>query len=112
MELPEEAMPPAEAAEPVAIATFHATFEAELAKTRLEDAGIPAFLTNEQLVNVNWLLSNATGGVRLFVPAEREAEARALLATEVSEEEVAAAEQAWEQEEQPAEESGATSTEG
>jgi len=47
---------------------------ANLARTRLEAAGIPCFLSNEHLVSLLPLYSPITGGVRLHVRA-RDAEA-------------------------------------
>nr|WP_262903445.1 DUF2007 domain-containing protein [Hymenobacter psoromatis] len=40
---------------------------AHLARTRLEAAGIPCFLTNENLVSLNRMYSPVAGGVRLHV---------------------------------------------
>ena len=48
-----------------------------MVRTRLEHEGIECFINDEHLVSVNWLLSNAVGGVRLKVKredAERAAE--------------------------------------
>jgi hypothetical protein len=54
---------------------------AHVARTRLEAAGIPCFLTNENLVSLNRLYSHIAGGVRLHVrQADAEAAADSLRA--------------------------------
>jgi hypothetical protein len=62
----------------VTIATFNRPVEAHLAKTKLESEGIVCFVTDEQLVQVNWLFPHA-GGVKLKVPAEHSQRARDIL---------------------------------
>lgn len=54
--------------------------EAHIVRGRLEAEGIPAVVGNEYLVTQNWLLSLATGGVVVRVPAEMLEEARAVIA--------------------------------
>lgn len=54
----------------VTVAAFDAAPEAYIIKGLLEQAGIPAFIRNEHLVGVQWLYSNAVGGVQVQVPAE------------------------------------------
>ena len=49
------------------IATFSKPEEAHLFRTRLEAAGISAFVQDEYVVQLNWLLSNAIGGVRVQI---------------------------------------------
>jgi len=49
------------------IATFSKPEEAHLLRTRLESAGIPAFVQDEHLVQLDWLYSNAIGGVRVQI---------------------------------------------
>lgn len=51
----------------VTIAAFSQSIDAHVLKTRLEDEGIECFLADEHLVSINWLLSDAVGGVRLKV---------------------------------------------
>jgi len=53
----------------VTVATFSRPVEAHLAKTKLESEGIPCFVTDEQLVQVNWLFPNTIGSVKLKVHA-------------------------------------------
>jgi len=63
----------------VTVATFSQPVEAHLARTRLEAEGIRCIVADEFLVRVNWLLSNAIGGVKLMVPAWEADRARELL---------------------------------
>jgi rubredoxin len=52
------------------IATFSKPEEAHLFRTRLEAAGIPAFVQDENLIQMDWLYSNAIGGVRVQIADE------------------------------------------
>ena len=52
----------------VTIARYSFPYEARLAKGLLDGHGIPAFVFDEHLITMNWLYSNAIGGVRLLVP--------------------------------------------
>jgi len=54
----------------VTIATFSFPHEAHLAKAQLDAFGIPSFIADEHTINMQWLFSNAMGGVRLQVPQE------------------------------------------
>lgn len=61
----------------IVLTTYPNPLDAHLARTRLEAAGIPCFLSNEALVTLNVMYSPAAGGVRLHVyarDAERAAE--------------------------------------
>jgi Putative prokaryotic signal transducing protein len=49
------------------IATFSKPEEAHLFRTRLEAAGIPAYVQDENLIQLDWLYSNAIGGVRVQI---------------------------------------------
>jgi predicted RNA-binding Zn-ribbon protein involved in translation (DUF1610 family) len=60
---------------PVIVARFGTVAQAELARSALDAAGIDAEVTDEEVVTMNWLYSNAVGGVRLLVAAEDQAEA-------------------------------------
>ena len=53
----------------VTVGTFSQGVDAHLARTKLESEGIQCMVSDEYLVRVNWLLSNAVGGVKLMVPA-------------------------------------------
>ena len=58
---------------------FHPT-DAHIAAGKLRSEGIPVFLLGINHASVNWLLSNALGGIRIQVPAQYVDEARKLLA--------------------------------
>jgi hypothetical protein len=62
------------------IATFSKPDDAHLLRMRLGAAGIEAFLQDENLVQLDWLLSNAVGGVRVQVADDDLPAALALLA--------------------------------
>jgi hypothetical protein len=57
----------------VTVATFSAAPEAHAVRMRLEAAGITVYLADEFTVTMDWLLSNAIGGVKVQVSA-RDAE--------------------------------------
>jgi len=61
----------------VFLESYYEPMAANLARTRLEAAGIPCFLSNENLVSLMPLYSPITGGVRLHV---RRGDAEAALA--------------------------------
>jgi hypothetical protein len=68
----------------VTIAKYLYPYEADLAKSRLEAEGIPAFAADEYIVRFDWFYSNAVGGIRLQV-AEEDAElAMEILASDLS----------------------------
>jgi len=54
----------------VTIATFQDTIKANIYKAKLQAAGIYSFLADENTVGINWLFSNAIGGIRLQVTEE------------------------------------------
>lgn len=51
----------------VTVGTFWNAVEAHVICARLEAAGIRAYLADEQTVNMDWLLANAVGGVKVQV---------------------------------------------
>jgi hypothetical protein len=63
----------------VTIATFSFPHEAHLAKAQLDAMNIPSFIADEHTVSMNWLYSNAIGGIRLQVPAAFVAQAQEAL---------------------------------
>lgn len=63
----------------VAIRRFRDLPEALLAKGSLESAGIECALTDENMVRMDWLISNLLGGVKLHVTPEDAAAAQAIL---------------------------------
>ncbi len=64
----------------VTISRYSMPYEAQIAKSRLDTEGIPAFIADEHTINMQWLYSNALGGVRLQVPEPYVETALALLA--------------------------------
>ena len=67
------------------IATYSFPYEAQIARAKLDSEGIPAFIADEQTINMQWLYSNAMGGVRLQVPEPYIQQALDLLAEDSSE---------------------------
>ena len=67
------------------VATFTFPYEAQIARAKLDSEGIPAFVADEQTINMQWLYSNAMGGVRLQVPLVYVEEALEILAQDSSE---------------------------
>lgn len=63
----------------VTIATFSHPTEAYIPKTKLEAAGIWAFVADEYTVTMYWLYSNAIGGVKLQVKEDDVEQALAVL---------------------------------
>ena len=63
----------------IVLESYYEPMAAHLARTRLEAAGIPCFLTNEHLISLNRLYSNVAGGVRLHVRFDDAAAAAAVL---------------------------------
>ncbi len=51
----------------VTIASFRDLYDAQLAKIRLESAGLEWFFADEATVHADWLYSNAIGGIKLQV---------------------------------------------
>jgi len=66
------------------IASYSFPYEAQIARARLDAEGIPAFVADEQTINMQWLYSNAMGGVRLQVPEQFAAQAIEILAQDHS----------------------------
>ena len=73
----EEADGPADSL--VTLATYHFPEQANLLRGRLMADGIPAFVTNAHTTQALGYLRLAHGGVRVMVPAAREAAARAVI---------------------------------
>lgn len=63
------------------IANYQYTSEAYLFKGKLESEGVEVFLQNENTINTDPLLSNAIGGVKLFVKSEDVMKAKQILAS-------------------------------
>ena len=52
------------------VASFRDSYQAHILKGVLETSGIPAFIHDEQLATINWMYSQAIGGVKVKVPEE------------------------------------------
>jgi hypothetical protein len=63
----------------VTIRKFRDLPEALLAKGSVESAGIEAVLTDDNLIRMDWFLSNLIGGIKLHVEPEDEEEANSVL---------------------------------
>ena len=63
----------------VMVGSFRDVPEAFLAKGTLDSAGIESFLVDQNIVQMDWLYSNAVGGVKLLVHEEDASEAAAIL---------------------------------
>ncbi len=63
----------------VTIRTFDNYIAAHLAKERLEQQGIPAYLKDELTITMNWLWNNALGGIKLQVLETNVAKANAII---------------------------------
>jgi hypothetical protein len=61
------------------VATFATVPEAEAARLMFESEGIPAILTDAEIVNMDWLLGTAVGYVKVQVPPSKAEAASALL---------------------------------
>jgi len=54
----------------ITLARFEKPEEAQLARMRLEAGGVPAFIPDENTIQVQWMYANALGGVRLQIAEE------------------------------------------
>ena len=66
----------------IVYSTFYNPIEASIIKAKLEDAGIPCFLTDENVATINPLFNQAIGGVKLNVFEKDIVRINALLAEE------------------------------
>jgi len=71
----------------ITLLSFSQPIEANVAKGRLESEGVEVVLLDEHTVNINWLYSNAIGGVKLQV-RESEVEKAQEILSRLDEEEV------------------------
>ena len=69
----------------VTIRDFRDLPEALLAKGRLDAAGIECYLADDNMVRMQWFISNGLGGIKLLVRKEDTDEALAVLGEPVSE---------------------------
>jgi len=63
----------------VTVATCSLDIQAQAMRWALEQAGLQVFLADENLVNTNWLLGNAVGGIKVQVPSSQVEPATKLL---------------------------------
>ncbi len=63
----------------VTIARYTFPYEAQIARALLESEGVSSFIADEQTINMQWLYSDALGGVRLQVAEEDVYRARSIL---------------------------------
>jgi hypothetical protein len=63
------------------LAAFNQPMDAHLLIARLEGNGIKAYARDENMVTLDWLASNAIGGVKVDVADEDYAKALEILAT-------------------------------
>jgi len=63
----------------VILRRFRDLHEALLAKGKLESAGVPCSLADDNMVRMDWFISNLLGGVKILVDAENFTEAAKLL---------------------------------
>ena len=63
----------------VSIAKYSDSFQANIAKTRLENAGIFCRINNENLINTVWMSSEVVGGLELMVDEEDAEKAKEVL---------------------------------
>jgi hypothetical protein len=75
----------------VRIGSYSTWYEANLVKSELEAFGIQGQLRDACVIGVNWLWSNALGGIKVQVPESQADEARVILEAEPEEEREAAA---------------------
>ena len=70
---------------PVMIGRYRDSGEAMIAKSMLDSAGIESFLSEENLVRLDWFYSNLVGGIKLMVREEDAETARKLLEENIPE---------------------------
>jgi hypothetical protein len=63
----------------VTVETYQFLPQAQAAKLQLEGNGITVFLADAETVNMDWLLGNAIGNIKLQVPAEQAEHALTIL---------------------------------
>lgn len=63
----------------VTVATCSLDIQAQAIRWALEQVGLKVFLADENLVNTNWLLNTAVGGIKVQVPSSQVEPATRLL---------------------------------
>jgi hypothetical protein len=70
----------------ITIRSYSTPYEASLAKAELESFDIDATLADVDTISLNWLWSNALGGVKVQVPESEVEDALGILAAQPSDE--------------------------
>ena len=65
---------------PVVLRTYRDITEAMVDRTALESAGIQCFMYDDNLIRLDWFVSNAIGGAKLVVAEHDAADAKKILA--------------------------------
>ena len=63
----------------ITVASFSKVEEAHMLRLRLEAGGIPAYIQDENMVQMDWMYSNAIGGVRVQIVEEDAEHAKEIL---------------------------------
>jgi len=63
----------------ITVATFSKPEEAHMLRLRLEAGGVPAYIQDENMVQTDWLYSNAIGGVRVQIDEDDADRAKEIL---------------------------------
>lgn len=66
----------------ITVERYYHPIEAHIAAGLLKSEGIPVFLHGINHVSVDWLITNAIGGIRLQVPHKFEAQAKEILSVD------------------------------
>jgi hypothetical protein len=74
-----------EAPGPVMVGRYRDSGDAMIAKSMLDSAGIESFLSEENVVRLDWFYSNLVGGIKLMVREEDAETARKLLEEKIPE---------------------------
>lgn len=70
---------------PVIVGRYRDLSTASAAKSILDSAGLESFLADDSVIRLDWLYSNALGGIKLLVRDNDEAAARELLEAQIPE---------------------------
>lgn len=60
------------------VASFIEAYQAHILRGRLNSEGIPALVVDDQTATINWMYSQAIGGVKVTVPDEYYEQARSI----------------------------------
>ena len=68
----------------VTVATYGEVYQADLARTALEEEGVAVQLHDRETVSMDWLISNTVGGIKVKVPEADAERALAILGAKLS----------------------------